>query len=97
VLAHIHDFTFNDLLKARNGGGAAVTAKLTVEGVAWTSDDRCFLDYLRFPGAILAACLQLPGGWRNRFLYYLNQVTDTATLHPYEVMLVRNANDNARR
>jgi membrane dipeptidase len=102
VEAHTHDFTYTDLLAARTGGVTALTAKLTVEGVDWAGGTRCYLDAYGNPGAvdpfnpnaaIPSACLQLPGGWRNRFLYYLNQVKGTATQHSSELLIIHDTND----
>jgi membrane dipeptidase len=78
LLAHTHDFSPSDLVKARAAGVTAMTAKLTVDGIDWDRVQRS-----RFT---------VTSNWRTRFLYYLKQVQGTADLNG-DVVIVRTVQD----
>jgi membrane dipeptidase len=78
LLAHTHDFSPPDLVKARAAGVTAMTAKLAVDGIDW---DR-----------VLRSRFTVTSNWRTRFLYYLKQVQGTADLNG-DVVIVRTVQD----
>lgn len=78
LLAHTHDFSPPDLVKARAAGVTTVTAKLTVDGIDWDRVQR--------------SRSTVTNNWRTRFLYYLKQVQGTADLNG-DVVIVRTVQD----